>query len=408
MIHARLLTLVRTCLAIAIFATSALVIDYENAGDPAFCGAESACLKVRTSELGTQIAEFLHSIKPGLKLPGLALGVLVAMVAFTFFVRTKTTRRLLAAGMTVGAAGAATFIAAQVKMATYCAYCMTVDVAVIIGAIGAIGLAFVGGEPKPNSVEAKATDIATDSSTILAWGITVASVTVIPFIWARFPANPPLPPAIAEMQQAGKVVIVSFTDFECPYCRKLHPAIEEASKDADVVVKRMMVPLEFHRGAMPSALAYVCVPEDKQNELAHKLYAADPKQLTREGSLALAAQVGADPIAVDECMGGKEARDRIDREKLLFFDTLAGQGVPTTWVGATLVRGAQSEKLLSAASRASTTISLPVWLMFVAAGVAVAITLFRAERRLRSSLAATKPTSDTAPSEPAPISSKAD
>lgn len=386
LLHARLLTLVRACLAVAIFATSALVIDYENAGDPAFCGAESACLKVRTSELGSQIAEELHKIQPGLKLPGLALAVLVGVVAYTFIVRTNTARYILAAVMTIGAGAAGVFISAQAKMGTYCAYCMIVDSAVIVAAVFAIAHAAVGRRAPPPAKEGALptpVDVATDSNTILAWGIAVACITITPFIWARFPENPPLPSAIQNLQEPGKVVIVSFTDFECPYCRKLHAAIEEASKDPDVVVKRMMVPLEFHRGAMPPALAYVCAPDDKKNALAHEFYAAEPAKLTRAGVLEIVQGAGVDVEAVDACMQSPAARLRIDQEKLMFFDELAGQGVPTTWVGSTLVRGAQAEKLLSAASRAGTSISLPIWGMFVVGGFALLFVVVHSERRLR-------------------------
>lgn len=385
-IHARLLTLVRACLAVAIFATSALVIDYENAGDPAFCGAESACLKVRMSDLGTQIAEELHKIQPGLKLPGLALAVLVGVVAYTFIVRTNLTRYLLAAVMAVGAGAAGIFISAQAKLGAYCAYCMIVDSAVILGAVFALAHAALGRSAPPPAKDGDTPtpiDVATDSGTILAWGMGVAAITIVPFVWARFPENPPLPKAIEALQEPGKVVIVSFTDFECPYCRKLHTAIEEASKDEDVVVKRLMVPLEFHRGAVPPALAYVCAPDDKKAVLAHAFYAAEPTSLTRPGVLEMVRTAGGDAAAIEACMNGPEARRQIEQEKLLFFDELAGQGVPTTWVGSTLVRGAQSQKLLAAASRAGTTISLPVWGMFVVGGIALVVVLGHSERRLR-------------------------
>ena len=32
-------------------------------------------------------------------------------------------------------------------------------------------------------------------------------------------------PQIAALQVPGKITIVSFTDFECPFCRKLHPIL---------------------------------------------------------------------------------------------------------------------------------------------------------------------------------------
>jgi thiol-disulfide isomerase/thioredoxin len=369
---ARLLTLVRTFLAIAVFAASALVIDYENAGDPAFCGADSSCHKVRVSDVGSWIAEQLHSIQPGLKLPGLALGIFVGCIALSFFAKT-TRMRWVQAGV---------LVYTQVRLSLYCAYCMVVDVATL----AAFGAAIVAALAKPPETPTSraAHEVATDSSTVLAWGVVVAVLTLLPFVWARYPDNPPLPEAIAALQQEGKITIVSFTDFECPYCRKLHPTIEELEKRDDVVVIRKMVPLEFHRGAMPTAIVYVCTPKEQQDAVAAKLYALEGKDMTMEGALKAAASAGVSIEALAGCISGGEGRALVAADKTLFYDQLAGQGVPTTWVGATLIRGAAPERLLKATSRAGASFSLPVWAMFVVGGAALAFTVVRSDRRIRA------------------------
>jgi thiol-disulfide isomerase/thioredoxin len=379
---ARLLTLVRAFLAVAVFAASALVIDYENAGDPAFCGAESSCHKVRVSDVGSWIAEKLHGIQPGLKLPGLALGVFVGCIALSFFVKSPLTRKVQAGILGLGSLAAGFFIYTQVRLSLYCAYCMVVDLATL-AAFGTASIVALRHDPS-TPTERAATEVATDSSTVLAWGAAVAVLTLLPFVWARYPDNPPLPKPIAALQEDGKVTIVSFTDFECPYCRKLHPTIEELEKRDDVVVKRKMVPLDFHKGAMPTALVYVCTPSEHQDALAAKLYSLEGKDMTMEGALKAAASVG---VSIESRARGfrrGEARAQVAADKSLFYDELAGQGVPTTWVGATLVRGASPERVLKAASRAGASFSLPVWAMFVVGGGALAFTVARTDRRIRS------------------------
>jgi thiol-disulfide isomerase/thioredoxin len=396
---ARLLTLVRAFLAVAVFAASALVIDYENAGDPAFCGAESSCHKVRVSDVGSWIAEKLHGVQPGLKLPGLALGIFVGCIALSFFVKTPLMRRAQAAVLGVGAIVAGFFIYTQVRLSLYCAYCMVVDVATL-AAFATASLAALRGAPNTPAARA-ATEVATDSSTVLAWGAVVAVLTLLPFVWARYPDNPPLPKQLAALQEEGKVTVVSFTDFECPYCRKLHPTIEELEKREDVVVKRKMVPLDFHKGAMPTALVYVCAPAEKQDALAAKLYALDGKDMTLEGALKAAASVGISIELLADCISGGEGRSRVAADKSLFYDDLAGQGVPTTWVGATLVRGAAPERVMKAASRAGASFSLPVWAMFVVGGGALAFTVARSDGRIRAARGTQpeRPTKDSSDSE---------
>ena len=53
------------------------------------------------------------------------------------------------------------------------------------------------------------------------------------------------------------VTIALFTDFECPYCRKIEPLIaqiqEKNSKNVKIVFKNM--PLQFHKFADPAARA---------------------------------------------------------------------------------------------------------------------------------------------------------
>ena len=67
----------------------------------------------------------------------------------------------------------------------------------------------------------------------------------MPFVWGRYPVIPPLPAAIQAMQVEGKLTVVSMTDFECPFCRKLNPYLAEIKKRDDVAYKRVMVPLAF-------------------------------------------------------------------------------------------------------------------------------------------------------------------
>jgi hypothetical protein len=385
----RSLLLLRFGLSLALFASAALVIDYLNPGDPAFCGVQSACMKVRTSDVGKRIAETLWALIPGATLPQVALLGFVALLAMSFFATTRARVQMLAGASVVAGLVGLGLIAAQAHAGAYCAYCMVVDSASILaGFAGSRLLAHVRTSEDVASLEpALATPVT------LGWGGVAAALTVLPFVWARFPEVPPLPPALAELQVPGKTTIVSFTDFECPYCRQIHPAIEEAKARPDVVVRRFMVPLEGHLGAMPAALGYTCTPPDKQDAMAHALYETDPGLLTTKGVLVVGEGLGVPREELNACMGDPATRAKVLAERALFFDGIGGQGLPTTYVGERLVKGAQIAKLKSLVEQGGrSSIVLPVWSLFALSG---ALLLAIVARQLRSERAATATPSKT-------------
>ncbi len=392
MTPARWLLLLRTGLALALFASAALVVDYLNPGDPAFCGVQSECMKVRTSDVGKRLAEAVHSVVPGATLPQVALLGFVALLALSFFASSRARVQVLGALSAFAGIAGAGLLAAQAFAGHFCAYCVVVDTSSILAGIAGVGLV----RTLRTSDDRASLAPALGSAVTLTWGVVVAALTVLPFVWARYPEVPPLPEALAELQVPGKTTVVSFTDFECPYCRQLHPTIEEAKARPDVVVHRIMVPLEGHLGAMPAALGYVCAPEDKRDAMAHALYETDPGLLTTKGVIVVGEGLGIAREELNRCMGDPGTRKKIEEQRALFFDRLGGQGLPTTYVGARLVKGAQLAKVQSlVASGATSSIVLPVGALFALAaalvGAAVALEV-RSERR--------SPEDPNAPEEP--------
>lgn len=382
---ARLVTVLRAGCAGAIFGSAALTVDYKNITDPAFCGVDSSCFKVRASDVGRAIAENVHAMFGGATLPQVAMVVFLALFAFTFFLRSMLEVRVMAAVSSLGALAAIALIVAQVKIGHLCPLCMIVDVsAIVLGGAG-IALLFASrrkrGE-KESVRQASDADEAHDKSVrerlapllagdvVIPWAIAGAILTAAPFVWERYPDNPPLPGPIQALQTPGKTTIVSFTDFQCPHCRALFPVLKEAESKPDTVVHRYMVPLGGHPGATPAAQAYLCIAEDKREALAEELYKAKPEQLTPEGVVDLAAGTGPiDATAFRKCMTSIEVAAKIDGDKELFFDQLGGQGLPTTWVNGVMIRGNQPERVRQALR--GSTMALPVWALYALAAVSI-------------------------------------
>lgn len=383
-----LLTVARVALSASIFASAALVVDYQRPGDPAFCGIDSSCMKVRRSDLGLEMSEWIADhVARGLTLPHVALFLFLSVMAGTFFLRTKLHAYGMAVVSGLGALFAAFLIYAQQSIGVYCAYCMAVDVSMIVAAVATIALAVVVARaPKDLYSDLDSLDRATDTPTTLSWGVAIIVLTSLPFIWSKYPVvppNPPVPSAFEALAEPGKTLVVTFTDFQCPHCRKLHAETKDAMHRPDVKLHRFMVPLAFHPGAMPAALGYMCTPPDKQDAVAHELYTVPEEELTYDGVIAILERVGVDERAkLIDCFQSEETKKKIDADSKL-FDEVGAQGLPTTWVGATMTVGAQSAVVIDLLNRtaAPPPVQLPVWLMFAAAGLVVAGCVVWSERR---------------------------
>ena len=103
---------------------------------------------------------------------------------------------------------------------------------------------------------------------------------------------------MARTRPAGQVTVVDFVDFECPYCRMTHAALEpilEAHRDRVRLVRRQ-VPLRMHPHALDAARAACCGERlGKGDAMASALFSAPVEQLTREGCEKIAQSVGLSP-----------------------------------------------------------------------------------------------------------------
>ncbi len=403
---ARWLLLVRAALCAAIFASAALVIDYRNLADASFCGTESDCFKVRSSDVGQRIADAVHDLIPGATLPSVALPVFAGVLAVTLFLQSRRATQVLAGVTLIGALTALSLVYVQVSIGAFCAYCMIVDTSAVVAAVGALMIARA---TKSDADAERLLGPSLETRVTLPWGIAGALVTALPYLWAEFPDVEPLPPALARHQEPGKLTIISFTDFQCPFCRRLHGTMKEIKQREDVVLVRYMVPLDGHPGAMPAAVAYACAGDGKQDAMADALYGAPDHELTYEGVVHILTRVtGAEEAAVRKCMNDPATKQRVADEKKLFEVDLALSGLPTTFVGNRRIRGAAEEKILVAARTASAGLELPVSLLFVVAGAVVLGATLLTARRLSSAPAGAERTPDEAAPKEAPPEPPAD
>ncbi|MEO7331577.1 MAG: vitamin K epoxide reductase family protein [Minicystis sp.] len=355
-----LLVLHRLALLVALAASAALFVEYSHAGDPAFCGVGSGCLAVRMSP---------YSRLLGVPLPTLGLLAFVGLFVFSLTARSISQHRIVAAASLVGGlfAGYLIFLQAT-QIHAFCPWCVAVDASAIVAAItGPLIYAYVqrpGAPDLPLLKEGQAgyrvapeqpigfasyeAEIAAfyRASLIGPWLVAGVAALFVPFVWGAYPVIPPPPAEIAALQVPGKVTIVSFTDFECPFCRALHPTMEAVAHDpARVALVRKMMPLSGHPGALPAALAYVCAPAARREEAASFLYAMPEEALNdKEIKEQLPAKIGLEKEAFARCVAAPETRAQVDADRDL-FTKIQGAALPLTYVGPRVILGYAADRV---------------------------------------------------------------
>ena len=118
----------------------------------------------------------------------------------------------------------------------------------------------------------------------------------------------------------ASMLLVTFTDFECPFCAKFHPtlnALYEANKDSKIVFKHF--PLNFHKNAKEFATMFECVAKNQGNEkavlFADNLFAENlisQGQITLSDALKIFMASGLSEGALTTCKSDSSISNKIN------------------------------------------------------------------------------------------------
>ncbi len=293
-----------------------LLADYSQA-TPVFCTeVGSGCAALRRSS-------FAH-LGP-IPTPAVGLFGLAALLVLGLF-RGHLARRLHAAVGALSVMAAILLFSVQVSKGQFCQFCLVVDAAALIA--GGLGLLRLGnGWDPPARLR---------SRIVQGLGFAVLASLAAYLVLTK---QAPIPVAISEeldRTPKGKVLVLDFLDFECPYCRDAHAgiaAVLEEERDHVRIVRRH-VPLSMHPHAEPAARAALCGERFGQAEpMVERLFAMDPKDMTPAALGAAAASLGIEPAAFEQCMQDPGLRTRLDADKAM-WKSVGAQGLPTLYVGA--------------------------------------------------------------------------
>lgn len=317
---------VRLAAVLSLGVSAALLVDYIGR-TPTFCGAGSGCAAVRGSGYGYVVLSELAVPVPALGLLGFAILLGVAST------RSLSRWAPLFAALG-GVIGLGLFGLQWLGIKQLCSLCVTVDALGVAAAI--CGILQWRGQGDPNEPFGLSWG---------AWPLLGVLAVLGPLAWPQLRPAAPVPAGVQKLYVPGKINVVEFADYECPYCRRLHPELKAVieSYPGKVNFTRLNLPLKSHPFAHGAAQAQVCAREQgKGDEIADRLF--ESEDLRPEANRELARQLGVELGAYDKCIASGAADKIIAAEsKILLDDGL--QGLPTTYVGAQTILGAQPEEV---------------------------------------------------------------
>lgn len=130
----------------------------------------------------------------------------------------------------------------------------------------------------------------------------------------------------------ASTTIVGFSDFECPFCARLHPTLMQVvdESDGNINWEYRHLPLSIHATALPAAIASECVGDLLGNDAFWNYSTAllsNQRGLTTSFLEEQAIKLGADASDYKSCLTSKDiaARVQTDSQRAI---ALGGSGAP--------------------------------------------------------------------------------
>jgi protein-disulfide isomerase len=163
---------------------------------------------------------------------------------------------------------------------------------------------------------------------------------------------PPPPPSVGKVElrpddpvrgpRTAKVTVVEFSDFQCPFCSRVVPTLEQLEKayPKDLRLAWKHQPLSFHPNAMPAAEAAEAAREQGKFWQMHDLMFANQVELSPAKYEEWARKVGLDTGKFKASIESHRNKARIEQDSQL-GNSVGANGTPTLFVNCRQIVGAQ-------------------------------------------------------------------
>jgi protein-disulfide isomerase len=147
----------------------------------------------------------------------------------------------------------------------------------------------------------------------------------------------------AKGPESAPVTIVEFSDFECPFCRRIYPTLNQVMDDYDGRVRLVFrqFPLHaLHPNAQKAAEASLCADEQGKFWELHDAIFEGSGGLDVASLKTRAAELGLDERAFDSCLDSGEFADQVAAD-VAAGRALGVSGTPALFINGRYLSGAQ-------------------------------------------------------------------
>lgn len=140
---------------------------------------------------------------------------------------------------------------------------------------------------------------------------------------------------------SAPVVLVEFSDFQCPYCRSFSSTLKQVMEKYDGQVRlvfRQFPLTNIHKDAERAAEASLCAAGQNRFWELHDFFFENPGKLSEEDILNQAEELGLDREAFNSCLSGGASESMV-REDVRVGAAAGVEGTPTLFVNGRFFSG---------------------------------------------------------------------
>jgi len=153
---------------------------------------------------------------------------------------------------------------------------------------------------------------------------------------------PILDSAYAQGPKNAKVTLIEISDFQCPYCKRHNPTMEQVMDEYEGQVRRVWVhfPLtSIHPHAMKASEATECAGEQGKFWEMHDIIFENQTAMTVDNLKSYAKNIGLSSSEFDTCLDDSKYSSKV-QQHMQAAQSAGITGTPGTFVNGQLIKGA--------------------------------------------------------------------